>query len=377
MKHGEGDILGEGKQQFDTVTGISASITAEVEADYDVQFHSDDAVFTRERMRQDAFLETKLPPVVRSATRAYRDAEQIPEILGETKVSSHEHIFSRFPIKTQDVQRSGKAWKLYYRYEKSLGQLVLNSDSVIQEELASDSATEVRDVLWWSEKCEQINAALLRRDIDINLQELVQQWETRKGFVAAMRKDLPFFIAMYRNVSSGETGMEDEFEKFLDTYYVRASLKRRRKEGDEKVTYTKADPVNWKVACAIAIASGTDAEVAFVQYGTKEDAREGVLAMAQKLKTERASENDLSPLYNENARIVGRIVMSQYIHSRMTRLEASFPNKRERVQRVLEEVILLMTLCISPGDTRAAVLQRFADPEDLCAVVRETYGEKK
>lgn len=367
--------LQQKEQGLKTVSGISAAISTEILSDYQLEYQPDDAVYSLEKVSQDAFLETRLPGKLKESVAEVRRAFGIEEIKSEGKVSSAEYIFSRFPIKTRDAQRSGKSWKLYYRYDSEVGQLVLNTDSIIMEELSADSATEVRDVLWWSEMAERMNGALLASEIDIHFSELPSLWESRKGFVAAMRKDLPFFLAMYKNVSSSETGSEELFDEFMKTYYVRASLKRRKKEDGGEVTYTKVDPVNWKVACAVAIAQGMSESEAFSYYGTKEDSRDSVREMVKKLQGEQKGVNDLSPLYNENARIVGRIAMTQYMYARLEELVDIIPDKNARIQRVLEEAIVMMTLCLSPSDIQATALTHFVSIGTLRKVIAETYPE--
>lgn len=367
----------ESKNQSDNQQEISLQLANHARPQYiQTDFNPDDAVFERtERI----IPQYSLPTEVKEAVLAMRqEVVEIPEVSEAGKYSTGK-IRERFEEKTVHAQKQGKSWKLEYEWDLQKQRTVLKGSSVIMEEVKRGSFVDIVDSLRWSECFDRAIAIIRRKEVDMDPTLILHRATERKGVTASQREDIFEFVALYRLAMQDPELARDQLEKYFSSYYVVSSLAlESRFEGDgedRKQKITKKDVNNWRAACAIAIVRGMDESLAMRSFsiaaGDGEDNPQGkVREMVQEINQKGG---DLSAIYGVNARIIGRIVMYEYMKDRQAQLEITGVSADQIYKRILAETIFMQLLTLIPEDEEASFVIALSD-EELFSLVEEVFS---
>lgn len=360
---------------------ISHQLTAHVRPRYiQTGFNPDDGVFEKtERIVPDYSLPAGIKEDVRNSRQT--DVETFPPLEAGKDKYETAFIHTEFKEKTQKAQKSGKSWKLEYIWDEELNQAVLRESSVIMGEVKRSSLIDIVDSLRWSRHFDRAVGHLRNNTIDISPQALLDRAANRKGVTAAQREDLYEFVNLFQLFTRDPDQGSVALQEYFSSYYVVSSLKlesRFEGEGDERnQKIVKKDANNWRVLCALAIMDGMDETRAFAYFaipGSKEDGEESsqdkvkkIVTAMQQRKNADPSADLLEVVFNENARIVGRIIMYRFMQERAQQLASQSlvnePNApREAItKRVLAEAVMLQVLNLVPQDPEAVIITQMLD----------------
>jgi hypothetical protein len=278
-------------------------------------------------------------------------------------------------LDTDRYQQSGTKYRLRFVWNEEFRhiQLVagddLNPQSVIPERLSPKSVSEIEETLWARERAEDIfdNVPGLLPE------EVILLWQDRIGLGAGMREEILNFVALYMVLR--QLPFEDAREvinRYVADYLLPISLKRTKTTNGKEV-YSH-DPMNYKVAAAVAIATNmvstdplNDKAEILERFNIKVADFAEIEHMARQLvdNNNRNGQLTLVPLYNKNARIVGRLeIVRMMCQTNADLLDAGvYDTESERVKRVMMEILLAMTLRITTEDIHYEILANITDEE--------------
>ncbi|MFZ6022739.1 MAG: hypothetical protein ACOYT9_04740 [Patescibacteria group bacterium] len=309
------------------------------------------------------FAETKKyePAAVAPAEKVIKEKLQLPEF-DQDEVPFAE--YTQGLLHEEDEYTDEKPWKL--RWKLGEGHIpVLNANSALPQALSAKSAKEVHNTLYFRNKLGAVLDAF-----EMNTPEREQMlafWDGKPGFTAGFTKSLVPLLALRDLASKAQVA---EIDQYMDDYYWRVSL---AKSGKTR------DPVNYRVAAVLSVLA-RQKETGFT-LDTVEDIfdtfklvdKDGEIqhrTKARELLTRCVAEQSLVPMFEENARIVGRLTLQGYYNSRKKDLLSGFIDvpEHELYKRILNEMVVLALLKVTPTHPVFERLQNM-DSEKLDAIV--------
>lgn len=313
------------------------------------------------------------------------EVAQNPE---DSKKISTKPLVERY-IRSGDVYSTDQeSWKIRFDLEGVKLNIVpfsAEETSAIPTELTPGSVNDIEAMLWSRRLFEKLVPELgLSQEVVI---QIVEKWKSRKGVVSGMREELANFIGLTEHAFQSTDLSQQIVKDYLNNYHLLISLKRTRK--GEKVT---RDPVNYRVAAAIAMTAYTegisdvDAERIFETYAIKPEAKEAgetsdqekVWGMYQKLATARAQSGKmtLEPVYSQNARIVGRMEVAAIVLQRQEELSQEpnyYGDSAKVIKRALAEAVVAMTLGLTIADPEYHVVVASISNNKLRKILKDIY----
>lgn len=253
-----------------------------------------------------------------------------------------------------DQYQDGKRWKLSWK--PVAGVPILQETTTFPEQLTPKSATEVRNTLW--ERNISVKVLDMLRITNADRDALIQTWEGRSGLNAGFAKSVVPFLALRDVVKEGNI---QDVLKYFDEYYWKSSL---AKTGPENKT---RDPVNYRVAAVLVILSefktnggqmqDDDIIEIFDKFRVFNKPDAPYRVEAYELLDSCLKANSFAPLLNENARLVGRLVLHAFFLARTKELSKHMGYSTEMYQKTIDEMIILATLKVTPTSPLFEVIQ--------------------
>lgn len=317
------------------------------------------------------FAETKKhePAEAVQAEKTVRARLALPEFEQE-KVPFSE--YTKGVLQPEDEYINEKPWKLRWKLGENKTP-VLNANSLLPDTLSAKSAKEVYTTLYFRNK---LGAVLDELEMSTpEREQMIAFWEGKTGFVAGFTKSIVPLLALRELATKEDT---ESIDNYMENYYWRVSLAK---------TGTTRDPVNYRVAAVLSVlarqkeASFTIDTVEEIFDLFKLVDREDEIphrTKARELLTRCVAAQSLVPMFEENARIVGRLILQGYYNSRKQDLLSGFISvpEHELYKRILNEMVLLALLKITPAHPVFEKIQKL-DSERLDTIVGNLFTAPK
>lgn len=309
------------------------------------------------------FADTKKyePEAVIQAEKVVKAKLQLPEFEQEEVPFAE---YTKGLLHEEDEYTEERPWKLRWKLGSERVP-VLNANSALPQVLSAKSAKEVFNTLNFRNKLGMVLDAFEMNTSE--REQMIAFWDGKPGFDAGFTKSIVPLLALRELASKEQT---EEIDHYMDDYYWRVSL---AKSGKTR------DPVNYRVAAVLSVLA-RQKEVGF-SLDTVEEIfdtfkladKEGEIphrSKARALLTRCVAEQSLVPMFEENARIVGRLILQGYYNSRKNDLLSGFIDvpEHELYKRILNEMVVMALLKITPTHPVFERLQNI-DSEKLDAIV--------
>lgn len=288
------------------------------------------------------------PQAVRFMVAGYREVHSLNDFPKDTEVARE--TYTEGLLLAEDKFVAGGHWRLRWelgvRDEPVLGIAKEKDKTLLPDMLSSKEATKVRDVLWARGRAVQVMAELIPPE---ERPSLVAGWSEREGLTSGMSASVIQLLAMYDLAKIGGLDEIGAIDSFFTDYFWRASLDVNKPKPEKPESFLAKDVKNFQVAGVMSALMNGKAmeEVELQEYLAKFKVKNAEdFAHYKELYGKCLDAKSFAPLFDENARIVGRLYLHGYFVARMKELQPQMGV--EAYKRTLAEMVLLATLKVTP-----------------------------